>query len=159
MATKNAPFYSMKFNRAGTIKSHKSRSAAIKAAGDFGMIYDVADKKESQVHAMSNNTFSAFAEGHSSYSSMNEKMENILNEGGLLVNETEPSGGRELKIVPTEGAYQKEKKATLVKETPAQYLVRVEGQMYDWRFSKKDMLRTGSDKKEFPKWMLVVADK
>ena len=84
MAVANKPFYSMKFNRPETIKSHMSRKAAIAAAGDFGMIYNVEKGKEYQVHAMSDNTNSAFVEGKEQYSAMDKKMNVWLREQNLI---------------------------------------------------------------------------
>lgn len=46
MASKNAAFYSCKFNRPETIKSHRTLEAAIKAAGDFGMVFDIENNTE-----------------------------------------------------------------------------------------------------------------
>jgi hypothetical protein len=39
MPTKNATFYSCKAGRPETIKSHRERSAALKAAGEMGQIW------------------------------------------------------------------------------------------------------------------------
>jgi hypothetical protein len=74
----------MKFNRPETIKSHEGRKAAINAAGDFGMIYDVKKGKEYQVHALSNYTNGTFAEGKNEYSAMNKKMSVWLREQNLI---------------------------------------------------------------------------
>lgn len=84
MATKNAAFYSVKFNRADTIKSHRTESAAIKAAGDYGMIFDAENKKQFHIHAMSNNTMQKFEEGSRSFERMNFTMLSALEAEDLL---------------------------------------------------------------------------
>jgi len=84
MATKNAPFYSAKFNRPDTIKSHRSKRAAINAAGDFGMIFETESEKEFHVHTMANNTLSAFVEGSNQYENMNFKFKSALESEHLI---------------------------------------------------------------------------
>lgn len=78
MASKNAAFYSCKFNRPETIKSHRTLDAAIKAAGDFGMVFDKESMKEHQVHLMSNKQLKSFVEGSSSHESMDFKFSDEL---------------------------------------------------------------------------------
>ncbi len=78
MASKNALFYSVKFNRIETIKSHRTKISAIKSVGNFGMIFDTEKNKEFQVHAMSNNTLKAFEEGTQGYHAMDFKMKSLL---------------------------------------------------------------------------------
>lgn len=84
MATTNSPFYSVKFNRPDTIKSHRTKQAAMNSAKDFGMIYETESGKEFQVHAMTNNTFSAFVEGGNGYSSMDFKFKTALEKAQLI---------------------------------------------------------------------------
>ncbi|MCY9864979.1 hypothetical protein OTK49_20905 [Vibrio coralliirubri] len=85
MASKNAAFYSCKFNRSETIKSHRTLEAAIKAAGDFGMVFDKGLNIERQVHRMANNQLSSFAEGSRSHESMDFKFSDELLKLGLIV--------------------------------------------------------------------------
>jgi hypothetical protein len=84
MATKNAPFYSCKFNRPETIKSHLTENAAIKAAGDYGMIFDTKTKKQFQIHSMSNNTMKKFESGIQGFESMNFTMQSALEKEDLI---------------------------------------------------------------------------
>lgn len=84
MATKNAPYYSMKFNRADTIKSHKTKETAMKSARDFGMIYETESDTEFQVHAMSNNTLKAFNDKSKGYRRMDFKMKTALEKEQLI---------------------------------------------------------------------------
>ena len=84
MATKNALFYSCKFNQQETIKSHRTKPAAIKAAGDYGMIFDVTLEKEFHVHAMSNDTLKAIEEGRQGYEEMDFKMKSVLQKDQLI---------------------------------------------------------------------------
>lgn len=85
MATKNAAYYSCKFNRPETIKSHKTKPAAIKAAGDFGIIYESETDTEYQIHLMANNSLLAFSSDREQYSEMDFKMSVVLKEKGLLL--------------------------------------------------------------------------
>lgn len=50
MATKNAPFYSCRAGRPDTIKSHRTRNAAMNAAGEMGQMWDTENRKQRQVH-------------------------------------------------------------------------------------------------------------
>lgn len=50
MATKDALYYSCRAGRPDTVKSHRTRSAAINAAGEFGQIYDSGKGRQRQVH-------------------------------------------------------------------------------------------------------------
>lgn len=84
MASKNAAFYSCKFNRAETIKSHRTLEAAIKAAGDFGMVFDRANNIERQVHLMSNNRLMSFPEGSKNHDTMNFKFSEELSKLNLI---------------------------------------------------------------------------
>jgi hypothetical protein len=84
MVTKNSPFYSVKFNRPDTIKSHRTKQAAMNSVKDFGMIYETESGKEFQVHAMTNNTFSAFKEGTNGYSAMDFKFKAALETEQLI---------------------------------------------------------------------------
>ncbi len=59
-------------------------------------------------------------------------------------------------IKPTEGAYQKPKAASIVRQTKTLFIVRPDDYTYNWTFSKSDMLRTGDDKHRFPRWKLVL---
>ena len=74
----------MKFNKPDTIRSHKTKDAAIKKAGDFGMIYDTEIKLESQVHAMSNNTLKAHSAGTRGHYKMGKSFQTHLLELKLL---------------------------------------------------------------------------
>ncbi len=84
MAKANAKFYSMKYAKDATIKSHINKDAAIKKAGDFGMIYDTHLKQESQVHAMSNNTLKAFIAGSHAHNPMEKSFQTYLIEKKLI---------------------------------------------------------------------------
>ncbi|MBZ9574560.1 hypothetical protein [Modicisalibacter sp. MOD 31.J] len=53
MPTKNAPYYSCKAGRPETLKSHRQRHAAMKAAGEMGQIWITADNRQRQVHESS----------------------------------------------------------------------------------------------------------
>lgn len=66
--------------------------------------------------------------------------------------------GRPCLLNPTQGAYQKQKSGVVVDETKTILKVRVEGEIYDWKFSKKDMLRTGRDKNTFPCYQLLFTN-
>ncbi|MDP2566391.1 hypothetical protein [Pseudoalteromonas marina] len=90
MAKANAPFYSMKFNRIETVNSHKTKEAAKKKAGDFGMIYETLNDKESQVHVMSNNTLQSFSAGSRSHAKMDKSFKDYLLDLELL----SPCSGR-----------------------------------------------------------------
>lgn len=50
MATKNALFYSCRAGRPDTIKSHRTRKAAMSSAGEMGQIWDSSNKRQRQVH-------------------------------------------------------------------------------------------------------------
>ena len=63
---------------------------------------------------------------------------------------------RLVRLRPTEGAYQKEKTGRIFKETKTLITVSVDGVIGEWVFSKKDMLRTGAYKNEFPRWLLIA---
>lgn len=62
--------------------------------------------------------------------------------------------GRECALKPTQGARQKAKSGVIIDETKTLLKVRVTGEIYVWKFSKKDMLRTGHDKNQFPRYEL-----
>lgn len=85
MASKNAAYYSCKFNRAETIKSHRTLEAAIKTAGDFGMVFERESSTERQVHLMSNNQMKSFPEGSKNHEYMDFKFVNALLELELIV--------------------------------------------------------------------------
>jgi hypothetical protein len=57
-------------------------------------------------------------------------------------------------IKPTHDSYQKSKSGVVVDETKTLLKIRVEGESYNWKFSKKDMLRTGVEMKEAPCYKL-----
>lgn len=84
MASKNAAFYSCKFNRPETIKSHRTLTAAMKAAGDFGMVFDTETNTEKQVHLMSNNRLMSFSKGSENHLSMKFNFSDKLIEFGLI---------------------------------------------------------------------------
>lgn len=66
-----------------------------------------------------------------------------------------------VKVVPTEGAYQKPATGQILRETATKYVVSVkrESRLLPeiMEFSKKDFLRLGWYKNKFPKWKLEVA--
>ncbi|MEZ8733790.1 hypothetical protein [Vibrio sp. 10N.239.312.D08] len=84
MASKNAAFYSCKFNRPETIKSHRTLASAIKMAGDYGMIFDRRANIERQVHMMSNGQLESFSEGRQYYAPMQFKFSEQLVSQGLI---------------------------------------------------------------------------
>lgn len=55
-------FYSCKFNRPETIKGHRTRSAAIKGAGDYGCFVNTESTMVCQVHKTSDGYLKAFSE-------------------------------------------------------------------------------------------------
>jgi hypothetical protein len=60
MAIKGAPFYSCRAGRPETIKGHRTKGAAINAAGEFGQIWDSARAEQRQVHLLANGTWGTF---------------------------------------------------------------------------------------------------
>lgn len=50
VATKNASFYSCRAGKPDAIKSHRTRLAAMKAAGEFGQIWITEHDTQRQVH-------------------------------------------------------------------------------------------------------------
>lgn len=84
MASKNSAFYSCKFNRVETIKSHRTLEAAIKAAGDFGMVFDRENNIERHVHLMSNNRMMSFPEGSKNFDAMDFKFSDELRKLKLI---------------------------------------------------------------------------
>jgi len=84
MATISQKFYSMKFNQPDTIKSHRTKTAAMRAAGDFGMVYDTIKRKEHQVHLMSNGALKDFEEGTQGHEYMDTRMEVLLHDKQLI---------------------------------------------------------------------------
>jgi len=61
-----------------------------------------------------------------------------------------------VKLVPTQGAYQKNLIAEIIRETKTLYFVISEDFLGTWKFSKEDGFRTGHYKNEFPKYKIVV---
>lgn len=59
-----------------------------------------------------------------------------------------------VKLVPTKGGYQPVLTAKLVGEGKTFWRVRPDGIHSDWKFSKKDGLRTGSMKYKFPAYRI-----
>lgn len=59
---------------------------------------------------------------------------------------------------PTSGCYQKVIKAIIVRETKCYYFVKAYNYEFngEWKFSKKDNLRCGNDKEEFPRYKLTT---
>ncbi len=53
MATKNAPFYSLRAGKDRDIKSHRTRDAAINAAKEHGQIWITQTGTQRQVHEIS----------------------------------------------------------------------------------------------------------
>jgi len=84
MATKNANFYSCKFNNSSTIKSHRTEQAAIKSAGDFGMIFDNGTKTQFQIHLMSNDIMKKFKSGTQGFDEMDFTMKSELETQQLI---------------------------------------------------------------------------
>ena len=64
--------------------------------------------------------------------------------------------GDNIELHPTEGGYQKVLAAVFVRETRTLLIVRPDGSTYDWRFSKKDMLRSGPMKSKFPRYRIKL---
>lgn len=60
MTTKGAAFYSCRAGRPETIKGHRTKGAAINAAGEFGQIWDSARAEQRQVHLLANGTWGTF---------------------------------------------------------------------------------------------------
>ena len=75
------------------------------------------------------------------------------NDGGKRVSEANPLD-RFVRLLPTQGGYQSELTAKIVRETKTLWIVRPNGSSYDWKFSKKDGYRTGAMKNEFPKYKI-----
>ncbi len=73
-----AKFYSVKFNRPDTLTRHRTKTAAIKKAGDFGIIYDSELDIEYQIHAMSNDTMRPHPENKPGYESMDFKVRDLI---------------------------------------------------------------------------------
>lgn len=69
---------------------------------------------------------------------------------------TTEADGRIIKLVPTYGGYQDALTARLVRDTKTQWIVRPNGVNYDWKFSKKDGLRVGVMKNEFPAYRIEL---
>lgn len=67
--------------------------------------------------------------------------------------------GQIIKLVPTQGGYQEALTSVLVRDTKTQWIVRPNGVHYDWRFSKKDGLRVGAMKHEFPAYRIELFKK
>jgi hypothetical protein len=59
-------------------------------------------------------------------------------------------------INPTHDSYQNSKSGVVVDETKTRLNIHVEGEIYNWKFSKKDMLRTGIKKSEIPCYELEL---
>lgn len=59
-------------------------------------------------------------------------------------------------IHPTQGGYQNKLTAKFVRETKTQIVVRPNGAMYDWKFSKKDGLLVGAKKYDFPRYAIEL---
>jgi hypothetical protein len=59
-------------------------------------------------------------------------------------------------IKPTHGSYQNSRSGVVVDETKTRLNIRVEGESYNWKFSKKDMLRAGIEKNEVPCYELEL---
>jgi hypothetical protein len=51
-------------------------------------------------------------------------------------------------IKPTHSSQQNSKSGVVVDETKTRLNIRVEGESYNWKFSKEDMLRTGIEMNE-----------
>lgn len=84
MASKNSPFYSMKFNSPKTLKSHRSESTAVKTARDFGMIFNTELGKQYQIHKMADGSLKKFPEGKPGFEPMDSTMRSILEEAQLI---------------------------------------------------------------------------
>lgn len=64
-----------------------------------------------------------------------------------------------VKLIPTQGGYQPVLTAKLVNEGKTFWMVRPNGVHCDWKFSKKDGLRTGSMKYAFPAYRIDLFKK
>ncbi len=64
--------------------------------------------------------------------------------------------GHSCVIKTTQGGHQKNKQGVIVDETLTLLKIRVDDECYNWKFSKKDMLRTEVEKTEFPCYMLEL---
>lgn len=61
-----------------------------------------------------------------------------------------------MKLVPTEGGYQKEIEVKLIREGKTFFEVQDVNSHRTWKMSKSDMLRVGYLKHEFPTYKLVL---
>lgn len=61
-------------------------------------------------------------------------------------------------IVPNEGGYQKPLSGVVVGETKTKWIVDVDGKYGNWEFSKRDKLRLGIHKREFPCYKITFND-
>jgi hypothetical protein len=61
-----------------------------------------------------------------------------------------------VKLVPTQGSYQKTLVAEIIKETKTLYFVISEDFLGTWKFSKEDCFRVGHYKDEFPKYKITL---
>ena len=57
-------------------------------------------------------------------------------------------------LIPIEGGYQKPKKATFVRQSATQIVVRMDGEMGVRKFDRTTMLQKGSTKNDFPRYRL-----
>lgn len=64
---------------------------------------------------------------------------------------------RLVRLLPTQGCYQKPIDARIVRETKSCFFVVPDGYMHEWKFNKADMLRTGNHKNVFPRYKLEIA--
>jgi RNase P/RNase MRP subunit p29 len=71
--------------------------------------------------------------------------------------ETSPSLiGCSCVIKSTHGSYQNSSSGVVVDETKTLLKIRVEGESYNWKFSKKDMLRTGGEMNDIAYYKLEL---
>jgi hypothetical protein len=57
---------------------------------------------------------------------------------------------------PTQGCYQKNKEAVIVRETKTQYIVKIKGERLERRIRKSDMLHVHPFYRQFPNYRLVI---
>jgi len=64
--------------------------------------------------------------------------------------------GSVVRLVPTEGCYQKEKEAIFLCDTATEYRVRITDESYVRRFRKSTMLHVSPHDRQFPNYRLVL---
>ena len=80
----NALFYSCKFNLPNSVKSHRTKSGAKRAAGEYGIVYDTLKDTLYQAHKMSDDRISTFKEGHRHFEKMKFDLRVLLQTDGHI---------------------------------------------------------------------------